>query len=131
MGVDYRIYPKERAVVSHLRGRVTGRDILEYQARVWTDPAVAGFAELMDFSDASRADVSVEDIRELARRGHAIDAPVCSRMALVAGSALARTGMHIFKALRESIPGGMREIRVFDDARDARAWLGLPEGCGD
>jgi hypothetical protein len=126
MGIEHRVHRDCKVVVSTLCGEVSAQDLLDDQERFWTNPALAGFNELIDFTNATKTEGSVEDIRELARRAYAIDALTPTKTAVVARAPLAVTGSHIFKAVRESFPQNAREIRVFISLQEAQAWLGLP-----
>lgn len=128
MGIESRIHHDRKVVVTTFSGRISGRDILDYQQSLWQDPALAGYDVLLDFTAAARTDVSVEELRELAQRSHVIDGAIPSRMALVATGPVAVTGVHVYKAARESFPDCARDLRTFADPREARAWLGLPAG---
>ncbi|HOX07652.1 MAG TPA: STAS/SEC14 domain-containing protein [Planctomycetota bacterium] len=127
MGIGTVIDRGRRVVATTFSGQISGAEILRYQQEVWGDEAVSEFDVLLDFTSAVRTDVSVEQLRELAARSHVIDGAVPSRMALVAVGPIAVTGVHVYKAARESFQGCAREVRVFDRLADARAWLGLPD----
>ncbi len=48
----------------------------------------------------------------------------------MASGPVAVTGVHVYRAAPESFPNCAREVRVFPDPAEARAWLGLPAEDG-
>lgn len=129
MAIDFVIDPRQRIVFARAHGKLGREDLFRYQAEVWALPEVVGFDEIADLSDVLT--ISYEDdaeILELARTAVRKDAPDRSnRLAIVAPSDFSFGIAQMYGALRSSLPGSNREVKVFRGRADALSWLGAVE----
>lgn len=118
--------------VDHGRRRVVSRwldvadesQLFDYVDTVWTDPAVRGYDELIDFRAVTDVQVSSAAIEALAQYSRTYDNPEqTARSAIVAAQALVFGLSRMFSTLRALEEHDRREWRVFDDLARATDWL--------
>jgi len=115
----YTIDVARGLVVTRLWGRLTDEDLIDHQQRLRTDPEFdPGFRQFADFSDVEETTIAPEVIRELARTN---PWGAGARRAMLAPSDLLFGLARMFEMLDEHLD----EVRVFRNADEARAWLGL------
>lgn len=119
MPATYTIDVARGLVVTRLWGRLTDEDLIDHQQRLRTDPEFdPGFRQFADFSDVEETTIAPEVIRELARTN---PWGAGARRAMFAPSDLLFGLARMFEMLDEQLD----EVRVFRNADEARAWLGL------
>lgn len=112
-----------------LKGIVRGEEFFEFQRKVWSRPAVAGYRQLVDTRGVARIDYEgAEQMRALADLAASMD-PIGepSRMAIVATDEYVLTLGRMYSAFRALNPRSTREVRTFADLEDALKWLKLPK----
>ena len=119
MPIFYKIDKERRFVMSSVSGVMGIAEGLAHQQKIRNDPDFdPSYSQLMDFTHATRVDLTGEDVRRLAET--TIFSPDSRRAILVRGYAeygLAR----MFEILRETM--GERGIRVFRDLDEALEWV--------
>ena len=119
MPIFYKIDKERRFVMSSVSGVMGIAEGLAHQQKIRNDPDFdPSYSQLMDFTHATRVDLTGEDVRRLAET--TIFSPDSRRAILVRGDAeygLAR----MFEILRETM--GERGIRVFRDLDEALEWV--------
>jgi hypothetical protein len=134
MPIDYRIDHERRLVLATAHDAITEDDLMGYQQTAWSDPAVAGYGELVDMSTVLDIETpSVSGIRRLAALSTRMDAAQGeSRFAIVAPGDLAFGLARMYQVYRELEGGGRKQVCVFRTREDALAWLsgGVPEAGG-
>jgi len=119
MPATYTIDVARGLVVTRLWGRLTDEDLIDHQQRLRTDREFdPGFRQFADFSDVEETTIAPEVIRELARTN---PWGAGARRAMFAPSDLLFGLARMFEMLDEQLD----EVRVFRNADEARAWLGL------
>ena len=120
MSVSFEIDVPDRLVRVRVTGPVSDTDLLDADDELRADPRFeAGFDELIDTSDAVEESLSVDALRELARRPP-LFSPESRRAVVVRtdrGYGLAR----IFQLRRGDVAG---EIQIFRSLAHAEHWLG-------
>jgi hypothetical protein len=127
MPLTYRIDPERRLVVARGSGTLKDHEVFDYQYKVWSQPDVAGFNELIDMSDVAQILLpSTDRVRDLAELSARMSrgAPR-SKMAIVAPDDLAFGLGRMFDQYRESAAPGLKPVGVFRTMPEALAWLGI------
>ena len=126
MPLEYEIDRERRLVRVTASGVITPDLLFGYQKDVWSDPAVAGFDELVDMSRVERVEVaSPSNVSALAGYSAKMDGDVQStKLAIVAADDLLFGLGRMYQAYREMKPGSSKEVAVFRTMPDALAWLG-------
>lgn len=120
MPVTYTIDTKLRLVSFIASGDVTAAELLEYQNRLTRDPDFnPAFRQLADFSQATSASVSSDDVRALATR-NAFDRS--ARRCVVVPTAELFGLARMFQAFRE-LSGGKEQLHIFKERKEALDWL--------
>ena len=104
-------------------GKVSKADFMAHIEQVWGDPAVAGFDELIDVSQADLSALSTEDIAGIVKSGVSVDLASPSKLALCVSTELSYGLGRMYGSMRESNTDNEREVKVFSDLASARAWL--------
>lgn len=125
MPLDYEIDRERRLVHVTASGVITPELLFGYQKDVWSDPAVAGFDELVDMSGVERVEVaSPSNVNALAGYSATMDVDVKpTKLAIVAADDLLFGLGRMYQAYREMKPGSSKEVAVFRTIADALAWL--------
>ncbi len=125
MPIDHRIDHARRIVFATARGILTAQELFNYQQEVWSDPAVAGYDELVDMSAVVRIDQpSATGVRELAETSAGMDLPTSqSRFAIFAPEDHAYGLGRMYQTHRGMIPASTKRVEVFRTMESALAWL--------
>jgi hypothetical protein len=115
----YKIDKERRLVMTTASGVVGLADGLAHQNKLRNDPDFdPRFSQLMDFTHATRVDLTGEDVRNLAEA--TIFSPA-SRRAILAPNDSVYGLARMFEILREM--AGERGIRVFRNLDEALEWV--------
>lgn len=127
MPIEYWIDHERRLVMAKGHGTLTHEDVLGYQRDVWSNPALAGYDELMDMSHVEHIALSsTERVRELARLSARMDArSSASRFAIVAPTDLAFGLGRMYGTYRNLDDRSTKEVGVFRSLDAALAFLGV------
>jgi hypothetical protein len=127
MPINYRIDHDRRIVFATGRGTMTDADVFGYQREVWSQPALAGYDELMDMTPVEAiAEPSAERVRDLATLSAAMDPPgIASKFAIVAPQDSAFGLGRMFETYRQSNPRSKKAVSVFRTMAAALTWLGV------
>ncbi len=123
MAVKAEIDILARLVVTTGTGRLTKADFVMHITEVWSDPAIAGFDELIDIIDADVSALSGDDIAALVKSGVSVDATAASKLALCVGTELGYGLGRMYGSMRETHTDNAREVKVFYDLDSAHQWL--------
>lgn len=108
---------------------VTDAALMAYQESVWSDPAVRGFDELIDFRGLEKVEVTTEGLEAVAYAAAGMDDPSeHSRFAIVIGDSLSFGLSRMYEVFREMHEKSSRQIMIFDDLKEALAWLDERQG---
>lgn len=103
---------------------VTDAALMAYQKSVWSDPAVRGFDEVIDFHALKEVEVTTEGLEAVAHAAAAMDDPdEQSRFAIVILDSLSFGLSRMYEAFREMHAKSSRHIMIFEDLDAAMAWL--------
>ena len=97
-----------------------------YQRQIFSDPAVAGYDELVDMTQVEEIQLpSHARARELAELSASMDHPAHeTRFAIVAPQNVAFGIGRMYEMLREMQPGSGKKVGVFRTTEEALAFLG-------
>jgi len=106
-------------------GRVVADDaLMDYQETVWSDPAVHGYDELIDFRALEQIDVTTEGLEKVAALAAGMDAAAgAGRFAIVVSDTLSFGLSRMYEAFREIDEKSSRQLMVFQRLGDALEWL--------
>ena len=108
---------------------VTDAALMAYQKSVWSDPAVRGFDELIDFRGLEKVEVTTEGLEAVAYAAADMDDPSePSRFAIVIGDSLSFGLSRMYEAFREMHEKSSRQIMIFNDPKEALTWLDERQG---
>jgi hypothetical protein len=124
--IDVRIDHARKLVVVRVHGVMSDEETFGYQRGVWSDPAVAGYDELVDMTAVEEIQLpSAARARELAALAASMDIPgPQTKMAVIAPQDEAFGLGRMFEMMREMEPGSRRKVGVFRTAEEAMAFLG-------
>jgi hypothetical protein len=122
----YRIDHEQRLVLVTASGVITAETLFGYQKEAWSDPAIAGYDELVDMSGVEGVQApSPSNVSALAAFSARMDASAKpTKLAIVARDDLLFGLGRMYQAYREMKPGSNKEVAVFRSMPDALAWLG-------
>jgi len=125
MPIEHHIDHGRRIVFAVVHGVMTDQDVFEYQRGVWSDPAVAGFDEIVDMSDVTEIRMpSSQRVRDLAAVSARMDPPGTSaRLAIVAPADFAYGLARMYASYRGLQEQGSKQVAVFRAMAEAMAWL--------
>jgi hypothetical protein len=119
MPAFYKIDKERKLVISTAAGAFTLADGLAHQEKLRMDPDFdPGFSQLLDFTQATRIDLSEQDLWLLAQEN--IFSPKSRRAILVTGGVAYGLGRR-FENLRET--KGEEGIQVFRNLEQALDWV--------
>ncbi len=120
MPMDYEIDAGRRLVVTRCTGRVSDADIIAYAERIGGDPQFpVEFYSLVDTSEATEFDISVELIRDMIRNRRT---PTPLRRAIVAPQRKTLAyGLSRLSAAHLQARGD--EVMIFETSEEALKWL--------
>jgi hypothetical protein len=126
MPIEYDVDHERRLVRARALGLITAETLFEYQQAVWSDPALAGYDELVDMSGVEQVDApSSSNVSALAGFSARMDGHINpTKFAIVAPDDLTYGLGRMYQAFREMKPGSTKEVAVFRSLPDALAWLG-------
>jgi hypothetical protein len=108
---------------------VTDAALMAYQKSVWSNPAVRGFDELIDFRGLEKVEVTTEGLEAVAYAAADMDDPnEPSRFAIVIGDSLSFGLSRMYEAFREMHEKSSRQIMIFNDPKEALTWLDERQG---
>lgn len=104
---------------------VTDEALGKYQDSIWSDDAIKGYDELIDFRALEKTLVTAEGLRNVAQLASQHDAERHGRyFAIVVRGDLAFGLSRMYETLRESQNQARRRLRIFeDDIEAALEWL--------
>ena len=103
---------------------VTDAALMDYQKSVWSDPAVRGFDELIDFRGLDKIEVTTEGLEAVAYAAAGMDEQIePSRFAIVIRDTLSFGLSRMYEAFREMHAKSTRQIMIFNQLEQALAWL--------
>ena len=113
-------------MVARVHGAMSDEETFGYQRRVWSDPEVAGYDELVDMTAVGAIQLpSSARARELAALSASMDIPGPeTKMAIIAPTDEAFGLGRMFEMMRELQPGSRRKVGVFRTEAEAMAFLG-------
>src|SRR5262245_9299988 len=105
---------------------MSDEETFDYQRRVWSDPAVAGYDELVDMTAVEEIQLpSSARARELAALSASMDIPGPeTKMAIIAPHNEAFGLGRLFEMMREMEPGSRRKVGGFRTHQEAMEFLG-------
>ena len=125
MSIEYEVDHERRLVRATGRGVITPDALFVYQKAAWSDPAVAGYDELVDMSGVEDVEgPSPSNVSALADFSAKMDASAKpTKLAIVASDDLLFGLGRMYQAYREMKTGSKKEVAVFRSMPDALAWL--------
>jgi hypothetical protein len=127
MPCDYRIDTERRLVRSRAWGKLTNEELQELQRQLLQDPLFSPECwQLFDAIEVTSVSQVTSDAAQAMARRH-IYGPR-SRRAIVTRPGATYGLARMFQTYRE-LAGGHEQIRVFEDLKEAEAWLGLGPGA--
>lgn len=112
-------------MIARASGVLTDEEVFGYQREVFSNPAVAGYDELVDMTLVEEIQLpSHARARELAALSASMDPPgVETRFAIVAPQSEAFGVGRMYEMLREMQPGSGKKVGVFRTTEEAMAFL--------
>ena len=108
---------------------VTDAALMDYQKSVWSDPAVRGFDELIDFRGLDKIEVTTEGLEAVAHAAAGMDEQIePSRFAIVIRDTLSFGLSRMYEAFREMHAKSSRQIMIFHHLEEAIGWLDEKHG---
>lgn len=124
---DLKIDAQRRRLITTWGRAATDETLMAYQKSVWSDPAVQGFDELIDFRALEKIEVSSAALEAVAGVAASMDDPgQKSRFAIVVGNTLSYGLSRMYESFRGLQPSSAREVMVFMSLDEALAWLDAP-----
>jgi len=128
MPAEHRIDTGNKIIVTTWSGEAGDSDLIDsltrYQQEIRSRADYHSYDEILDFSQANGFSLTTDGIRKLAQLSVANEvAGVRTRLAIVVASALAYGLGRMYATYRSLVPGGSKDVRVFREFDDARAWL--------
>jgi hypothetical protein len=125
MPITFQIDHERRRVTAIATGIIGEHDLIEYQQNAWSQPAIAGFDELLDASQADKLlDINPDSLRKVALQAAAMDAAdKPSKFAIVAPQDAFFGLGRMYEALRSQVSDTLKEVSVFHSREDAEQWL--------
>lgn len=121
---ELRIDGEYRLVVTKWGSEITDEAILAYQREVWSDPALSGFSEVMDFRQVREPRVTSEGLKALAREAVSMDESTGhGKTAIVVEETFSFGMARMYEAWRSSEKESRRDTRVFRDLDEAMLWV--------
>jgi len=97
---------------------------MDYQKTVWSDPAIHGYDELIDFRALAQIEITTEGLEKVAAVAAGMDAAAgAGRFAIVTGDTLSFGLSRMYEAFREIDENSSRQLMVFQRLEDALEWL--------
>jgi hypothetical protein len=122
MPAFYKIDKAHKLVMTTASGVFNLADGLAHQDQILKDPDFdPNYSQLVNFTNASKVDLSADDVRRLAERRVFWQ---CARRAILVADDLGFGFARMFEMLREDT--GDNNIRVFRSLDDAIEWI-LPD----
>jgi hypothetical protein len=128
----YRVHidAGRRRVMTTWGPTVDDPSLLAYQREVWSDAALRGFDEVIDFRSLRRVEATSAGLEAVATLAAEMDQGMeGSRFAIVVGDTLAFGLSRMYEALRGLNTLSRREVMVFEDPDRALAWLDEDRGA--
>ncbi len=124
MPYDVTIDHDRRRVASVWHGDLDEPQATEYIERVWSDPAILGYDELVDFRAVTSVSLGTDAMQRLVLRSRAVADPRArARTALVAAAGLVYGLSRMYVSMRDFDASHQREWQVTADYDGALAWL--------
>jgi hypothetical protein len=121
---EVKIDKASRRVLTTWGLSVSDQDLVEYQTKVWKNPEIQGYHELIDFQALQEVKVTMAGLKALATVAKSMDENGGkSRLAIVVGQPVAYGLSRMYQVFRELEDSSSREIQVFQDREAALAWL--------
>ena len=121
---------ERRRVVTTWGRRVTDEALLEYQRTVWSDQALHGFDELIDFRAVEDIDVSAAGLEAVAHVAASIDDTAGhSRFAIIVNEGLEFGLSRMYESFREIEEKARRQVMTFKRPGEALKWLDESPGA--
>ena len=126
MPIAVHIDHARRLVIAQASGVMSDEEVFGYQREIFSNPAVAGYDELVDMTLVEEIQLpSHERARELAALSASMDPPgVETRFAIVAPQSVAFGLGRMYEMLRELQPGSGKKVVVFRTQQEAMVFLG-------
>lgn len=124
---EKRIDAERRRVITTWGAIVTDASLMEYQKFVWSDSAVYGFDELIDFRALEQVEVSSAGLEAVASVAAGMDETVGQgRFAIVVKRGLEFGLSRMYASLRALEDTASRQLMIFHRPDEALAWLDAP-----
>jgi len=115
---------ERRRVISTWGAIVTDASLMEYQKSVWSDPALYGYDELIDFRALEQIEVSTEGLEAVASVAADMDGTVGQgRFAIVVKKGLEFGLSRMYESFRGLEDTASRQVMIFHRLDEALAWL--------
>ena len=126
MPITYQIDHDQRLVTATPHGVLTDGDIFGYQQKVWSQPEVRGYDELIDMTGVTEIEfISTRRVAFLADLSASMDPPaLSSKLAIIATSDLHFGLGRMYETYRETSKQSTKSVRVFRNRIEALQWLG-------
>jgi len=126
MPIDHEIIPELKLVIARAFGTLTLDELMQYQMKVWGDPRVEGYDEIVDVSAVEHFDYKDStDVRTLAKLSAQMDwVNKSHKFAIVAANETAYGLARMYQSYRDAQSISLKEVQVFETMEQARMWLG-------
>jgi hypothetical protein len=131
MPAQHTIDNNIRLITTSWSGEAVDSELIDaltkYQRDIKSQPDYSSYNEIVDFSQTSSFKLSTQGIMKLVQIAATMDAQgVKTKLAIVVNNPLAFGLGRMYGAYRSLVPGGLKDVRVFMNNRDALIWIETP-----
>lgn len=128
MPVKHFIDKANEIIVTTWEGSANDADLIKamraYQEDIQGHPDNVNYNELLDFSEVSDIDVTIEGVKSVGRIAAETDQENAHRkLAIVAPTNLTYYFARMYKTLRSLPRKSSKDVKIFTDTSDAAEWL--------
>ena len=130
MPITYQVDHDHQLIAAVASGAIGERDLFAYQTNIKSQPALAGYDEILDVTRVDGLlDINIHNLRKLAAFAAASDVPdKRSKFVIVAPQDVYFGLSRMYESFREGLPRSHRELAVFHSREEAEGWLRDPAG---
>ena len=128
MPITYQVDHGQRRIAAVASGAIGERDLFAYQTDIKSQPALAGYDEIVDVAQVDGLlDINIHNLRKLAALAASSDVPdKPSKFVIVAPQDVYFGLSRMYESFREGLPRSRRKLAVFHSREEAEDWLSAP-----
>lgn len=128
MPITYQVDHDHHLIAAVASGAIGERDLSAYQTDIKSQPALAGYDEILDVTRVDGLlDINIHNLRKLAAFAASSDVPdKLSKFVIVAPQDVYFGLSRMYESFREGLPRSRRKLAVFHSRAEAEGWLSDP-----